>query len=114
MNIGVVFPQTELGADVGAVRAYGTAVAELGYANDSGAAADPSASGSSPDPALQAAGGSVPSAPANAVAAGPIETASASCACETSWSLPSTCRAASARGRSTNRAADAPSCNAPA
>jgi probable F420-dependent oxidoreductase len=31
MKIGVVFPQTELGGDVGAVRAYGTAVAELGY-----------------------------------------------------------------------------------
>jgi probable F420-dependent oxidoreductase len=31
MRIGVVFPQTELGGDVGAVRAYGEAVAELGY-----------------------------------------------------------------------------------
>lgn len=31
MQIGVVFPQTELGGDVGAVRAYGIAVAELGY-----------------------------------------------------------------------------------
>ena len=31
MQIGVVFPQTELGGDVGAVRAYGRAVAELGY-----------------------------------------------------------------------------------
>ena len=31
MKIGVVFPQTELGGDVGAVRAYGQAVAELGY-----------------------------------------------------------------------------------
>ena len=31
MRVGVVFPQTELGGDVGAVRAYGQAVAELGY-----------------------------------------------------------------------------------
>jgi probable F420-dependent oxidoreductase len=31
MQIGVVFPQTELGGDVGAVRAYGQAVAELGF-----------------------------------------------------------------------------------
>jgi probable F420-dependent oxidoreductase len=31
MNIGVVFPQTELGADAGAVRAYGLGVEELGY-----------------------------------------------------------------------------------
>jgi probable F420-dependent oxidoreductase len=31
MQIGVVFPQTEIGADVGAVRAYATAVTELGY-----------------------------------------------------------------------------------
>src|SRR4051812_22362627 len=31
MRIGVVFPQTELGGDVGAVRAYGTRVEELGY-----------------------------------------------------------------------------------
>jgi len=33
MEIGVVFPQTELGGDRGAVRAYGQAVAELGYAH---------------------------------------------------------------------------------
>src|SRR5689334_18822704 len=33
MRIGVVFPQTELGGDVGAVRAYGVAVEELGYAH---------------------------------------------------------------------------------
>jgi len=33
MRIGVVFPQTELGGDVGAVRAYGTRVAELGFAH---------------------------------------------------------------------------------
>ncbi|HEY5155640.1 MAG TPA: LLM class F420-dependent oxidoreductase [Acidimicrobiales bacterium] len=33
MRIGVVFPQTELGGDVGAVRAYGEAVAELGFAH---------------------------------------------------------------------------------
>jgi probable F420-dependent oxidoreductase len=31
MNIGVVFPQTEIGADAGAVRAYGQRVEELGY-----------------------------------------------------------------------------------
>jgi len=31
MRIGVVFPQTELGGDVGAVRAYGEAVEGLGY-----------------------------------------------------------------------------------
>jgi probable F420-dependent oxidoreductase len=31
MRIGVVFPQTEIGADVGAVRAYALRVAELGY-----------------------------------------------------------------------------------
>jgi len=33
MQIGVVFPQTEIGGDVGAVRAYGTRVEELGYAH---------------------------------------------------------------------------------
>jgi probable F420-dependent oxidoreductase len=31
MRIGVVFPQTEIGADAGAVRAYGQRVQELGY-----------------------------------------------------------------------------------
>ncbi len=31
MRIGVVFPQTELGGDVGAVRAYGEGVDELGF-----------------------------------------------------------------------------------
>ena len=31
MKIGVVFPQTEIGADVGAVRAYGQQVEHLGY-----------------------------------------------------------------------------------
>ena len=31
MRIGVVYPQTELGSDVGALRAYATAVQELGY-----------------------------------------------------------------------------------
>ncbi|MFC4116722.1 LLM class F420-dependent oxidoreductase [Nonomuraea zeae] len=31
MQIGVVFPQTELGADAGAVRAYGQGVEELGF-----------------------------------------------------------------------------------
>jgi probable F420-dependent oxidoreductase len=33
MRIGVVFPQTELGGDVGAVRAYGETVDGLGYAH---------------------------------------------------------------------------------
>jgi probable F420-dependent oxidoreductase len=33
MKIGVVFPQTELGGDVGAVRAYAEAVAGLGYSH---------------------------------------------------------------------------------
>lgn len=33
MRIGVVFPQTELGGDPGAVRAYGERVEELGYAH---------------------------------------------------------------------------------
>ena len=33
MRIGVVFPQTELGGDVGAVRAYARRVEELGYAH---------------------------------------------------------------------------------
>jgi probable F420-dependent oxidoreductase len=31
MRIGVLFPQTEIGADVGAVRAYGQRVEELGF-----------------------------------------------------------------------------------
>lgn len=31
MRVGVVFPQTELGGDAGAVRAYGERVEELGY-----------------------------------------------------------------------------------
>jgi probable F420-dependent oxidoreductase len=31
MNIGVVFPQTEIGHDAGGVRAYGEAVSEMGY-----------------------------------------------------------------------------------
>ena len=31
VKIGVVFPQTEIGPDVGAVRAYGQCAAELGY-----------------------------------------------------------------------------------
>src|SRR5256885_2480048 len=31
MRIGVVFPQTEIGGDVGAVRAYGERVGELGF-----------------------------------------------------------------------------------
>jgi probable F420-dependent oxidoreductase len=33
MQIGVVFPQTEIGADPGAVRAYALAVQELGFAH---------------------------------------------------------------------------------
>jgi probable F420-dependent oxidoreductase len=33
MQIGVVFPQTELGGDRGAVRAYGEAASDLGYAH---------------------------------------------------------------------------------
>src|SRR5256885_6828332 len=33
MRIGVVFPQTELGGDVGAVRAYAERVDELGFAH---------------------------------------------------------------------------------
>jgi probable F420-dependent oxidoreductase len=33
MRVGVVFPQTELGGDPGAVRAFATAVSELGYAH---------------------------------------------------------------------------------
>lgn len=33
MRVGVVFPQTELGGDAGAVRAYGQRVEELGYAH---------------------------------------------------------------------------------
>jgi probable F420-dependent oxidoreductase len=33
MQIGVVFPQTEIGADVGAVRAYANRVEELGFAH---------------------------------------------------------------------------------
>jgi probable F420-dependent oxidoreductase len=31
MRVGVIFPQTEIGADAGAIRAYATAVRELGY-----------------------------------------------------------------------------------
>jgi len=33
MQIGVVFPQTEIGGDAGAVRAYAQRVEELGYAH---------------------------------------------------------------------------------
>ena len=33
MQIGVVFPQTELGADAGAVRTYAERVEQLGYAH---------------------------------------------------------------------------------
>jgi probable F420-dependent oxidoreductase len=46
VRIGVVFPQTELGGDVGAVRAYGQGVEELGFrhvlAYDHVVGADPS------------------------------------------------------------------------
>ena len=49
MKIGVVFPQTELGGDVGAVRAYGEAVEELGFhhllAYDHVVGADPAVHG---------------------------------------------------------------------
>src|SRR5262249_18696364 len=31
MRVGVVFPQTEIGADVGAIRSYAAAVSDLGY-----------------------------------------------------------------------------------
>ena len=47
MQIGVVFPQTELGGDVGAVRAYAEGVTALGYAHilayDHVVGADPAA-----------------------------------------------------------------------
>ena len=33
MEIGVIFPQTEIGGDPGAVRAYGEALTELGYSH---------------------------------------------------------------------------------
>ena len=33
MRIGVIFPQTELGGDVGAVRAYGEGVEALGFSH---------------------------------------------------------------------------------
>ena len=33
MQIGVVFPQTEIGEDPGGVRAYAEAVEDLGYAH---------------------------------------------------------------------------------
>ena len=33
MRIGVVFPQTEIGADPGAIRAYGQGVTELGFSH---------------------------------------------------------------------------------
>jgi probable F420-dependent oxidoreductase len=33
MHIGVIFPQTEIGGDRGAVRAYGQAASDLGYAH---------------------------------------------------------------------------------
>ena len=31
MRLGVVFPQTEIGSEAGAVRAYGEAVADVGF-----------------------------------------------------------------------------------
>ena len=46
MHIGVVLPQTEIGPDVGGVRAYGQGVESLGYAHllayDHVVGADPS------------------------------------------------------------------------
>ena len=46
MRVGVVFPQTEIGGDAGAVRAYATAVEELGFSHvavfDHVVGADPS------------------------------------------------------------------------
>jgi probable F420-dependent oxidoreductase len=47
MRVGVVFPQTEIGADVGAIRSYAAAVSDLGYrhimAYDHVVGADPAA-----------------------------------------------------------------------
>jgi probable F420-dependent oxidoreductase len=47
MHIGVVFPQNEIGADAGAIRAYGQRVAELGFSHmlayDHVVGADPAA-----------------------------------------------------------------------
>ncbi|MGZ4759120.1 MAG: LLM class flavin-dependent oxidoreductase, partial [Acidimicrobiales bacterium] len=49
MRVGVVFPQTELGGDVGAVRAYGETVGDLGFthllAYDHVVGADPTVHG---------------------------------------------------------------------
>ena len=54
MRIGVVFPQTELGGDVGAVRAYAERVEELGFAHllayDHVLGADPAAHAPWPGP----------------------------------------------------------------
>jgi hypothetical protein len=33
MNVGVVFPQTEIGNDPGAIRAYAQAAEDMGYAH---------------------------------------------------------------------------------
>ena len=51
MRIGVVFPQTELGGDVGAVRAYGEAVEELGFTTSS-----PTTTSSAPIPRCTSVG----------------------------------------------------------
>ena len=52
MQIGVVFPQSELGGDVGALRAYGEAVEGLGFehllAYDHVVGADPAVPTTSP------------------------------------------------------------------
>jgi probable F420-dependent oxidoreductase len=54
VKIGVVFPQTEIGADAGAVRAYGQGVEELGFthllAYDHVVGADPAVHGPGPRP----------------------------------------------------------------
>ncbi len=54
MKIGVVFPQTEIGADAGAVRAYAQGVTELGFthllAYDHVVGADPAVHGPGPRP----------------------------------------------------------------
>ena len=54
MNVGVVFPQTEIGADPGAIRAYAQRVEELGFAHllayDHVLGADPAVHGASDRP----------------------------------------------------------------
>jgi hypothetical protein len=59
MRIGVVFPQTELGGDAGAVRAYAQRAEELGFthvlAYDHVAGADPAVRFKMPRPTRYAA-----------------------------------------------------------